>query len=208
MQLLTGSPEALTFRCTGCGNCCRELRVAVTALDVRRLSRATGLEPNALVDWLAPDAVDMTGEPQSFVELGSGRKLMVLRHRQPLEHERIEQRETAGCVLLDDQARCRAYAARPRDCQAFPFDFGAAATTAHRHLTLLPLTRCDYASDGHVSLDDAAAVDAARWSELAQYQAFVAKWNRRAWHRRRLHKSLGEQQQFLEAALEALDPRG
>jgi Fe-S-cluster containining protein len=32
----------LTFRCTGCGNCCRTLRVAVTALDVGRLAQATG----------------------------------------------------------------------------------------------------------------------------------------------------------------------
>jgi Fe-S-cluster containining protein len=196
MDVLTASPEARSFRCTGCGNCCRELRVAVTALDVRRLSRATGREPAALVDWLAPDAVDMTGEPESFVELGSGRRLMVLRHAE---------QPNAGCMLLGDDARCTAYAARPRDCQAFPFDFERSADAAHRRLTLLPLKRCDFASDGHVELEDVAAIDATRWSELEQYQAFVARWNRRAWHQRRLHQAIGSAARFLAAALAALE---
>jgi Fe-S-cluster containining protein len=177
------------FRCTACGNCCRDLRVAVTALDVARLATATSLPPSALIDWLAPDAVDMTGEPESFVELSEGRRLMVLRHRD------------GACTLLGSDNRCRAYAARPRDCRAFPFDFGApvASPDAPRRLDLLPLLeagRCDYAVDG--ANDDAALEleDRARWAELRDYQALVARWNRRAWHRRRLHRSAGDSPEF------------
>jgi Fe-S-cluster containining protein len=184
------SPQ--NFRCTACGNCCRDLRAAVTALDVARLAAATGLAPSALVDWLAPDAVDMTGEPESFVELGEGRRLMVLRQRD------------GACMQLGSDNRCGAYAARPRDCRAFPFDFSAPAASpdAPRRLALLPLPsvplgRCDYAVDG---ANDEAALeleDQARWAELRDYQALVARWNRRAWHRRRLHRSGGDAAQFL-----------
>jgi Fe-S-cluster containining protein len=160
------------------------------------LATATALAPSALVDWLAPEAVDMTGEPESFVELSEGRRLMVLRHRD------------GACVQLGPDNRCRAYASRPRDCRAFPFDFGApaAGTDTPRRLRLLPLLPlspssplggCDYAMDG---ANDEAALeteDQARWAELRDYQALVARWNRRAWHRRRLHRSPGDAAQFL-----------
>ena len=191
---MTSSPPVspLAFRCTSCGNCCRDLRVAVTSLDVARLAASTGSAPEALVDWLAPDAVDMTGEPESFVELSEGRRLMVLRHIQ------------GACACLGPDNRCRAYAARPRDCRAFPFDFTdpAPANPSGRRLGLLPLDRCDYASDGH---NDEAALeleDRTRWLELHDYQTIVARWNRRTWHRRRLHhRALGTAAAFLAFAL-------
>lgn len=176
----------LTFRCTGCGNCCRSLRVAVTAVDVARLARATGAAPSELVHWLAPDEVDMAGEPASFVELREGRRLMVLAHA------------LGACTLLDAGGRCTAYAARPRDCRAYPFDFTSAPV---RRLGLLPLGDCEYAEDGRNDAAELEAEDRARWAELASYQAWVAAWNRRAWHRRRLHKSVGDAADFLRCAL-------
>jgi Fe-S-cluster containining protein len=176
----------LTFRCTACGNCCRTLRAAVTGLDLARLTHATGSTPNDLVTWLAPDAVDMTGEPASFVELAEGRRLMVLRQ------------QDGACLLLDADNRCGAYSARPRDCRAFPFDFEQAPLSGGvRRLALLPLDGCEYAADGN---NDALALELAdrtRWAELADYQALVARWNRRSWHRRRLHKPLGTAADFL-----------
>jgi len=184
------SISPLAFRCTACGNCCRKLRVAVTALDVARLATATGAAPGSLVAWLAPDAVDMTGEPESFVELSEGRRLMTLRQRDD------------ACQLLGADNRCGAYAARPRDCRTFPFDFVEPPSQAGpRRLTLLPLDDCDYALDGE---QDAAALDAddrARWSELRDYQALVARWNRHAFHRRRLQRAIGNADRFLAFAL-------
>ena len=138
----------------------------------------------------------MTGEPQSFVELSEGRRLMVLAERE------------GACRLLGADHRCSAYAARPRDCRTFPFDFAAAVNAAQaqsappRHsLALLPPSSCEYASDGNNDVALLEAEDRARWSELQRYQALVARWNRRAWHRRRLLKSVGSSSLFLDFAL-------
>lgn len=128
----------------------------------------------------------MAGEPDSFVELREGRRLMVLAHA------------AGGCALLNSEGRCTAYAARPRDCRAFPFDF---ETVPVRHLRLLPLGDCEYAEDGRNDVAELEAEDAARWRELRSYQAWVAVWNRRAWHRRRLHKSVADSAEFLRRAL-------
>ncbi len=182
----------LDFRCTSCGNCCRNLRVAITARDLTRLLRATQRGPGDLVAFLAPDEVDMTGEPASFIELGVGRRLMVLAQEQ------------GACRLLGPDDRCGSYEARPRDCRAFPFDFGLPrATPGARRLRLLPLDGCDYAQGGAHQERELRDADAERWAELSEYQAFVARWNRRAYHRRRLGRGVGTAAQFLDYALGA-----
>lgn len=184
---------ALGFRCTGCGNCCRALRVAVTALDVLRLAHATQRAAHELVAWLAPEEVDMTGEPQSFVELGAGRRLMVLAQRD------------AACVLLGADDRCGAYEARPRDCRAFPFDFERRPDPSSRggapRLKLLPLVGCDHADDGTSDLQTLEREDAQRWHELETYWSVVARWNRGVFHRRRLGRAAGDASAFLTFAL-------
>jgi Fe-S-cluster containining protein len=181
------------FRCTGCGNCCRDLRVAVTARDVARLARATGLSGTELVEWLAPHEVDMTGEPESFVTLAEGRHLMVL-----AQHD-------GACRLLGADDRCQAYAARPRDCRAFPFDVEPGVDGVRR-LTLLPLGRCEYAEDGDNDAATLEAEDDARHRELAEYQARVGQWNRKAWHRERLQKRLRSAAEFLTEVVRELEP--
>lgn len=184
--------EHLDFRCTGCGNCCRDLRVAVTHRDVARLAGATGEPVHALVDWLAPDEVDMSGEPGSFVELSLGRRLMVLAHR-------AEQ-----CRWLDESFRCRVYAARPIDCRLYPFSIEPCPDGNSIALSLLSFTSCD--SPGTADLEPPqsdsiseralALRDEARWSELTEYQGLVARWNRLARHRRRLGRSVGGPAEF------------
>jgi Fe-S-cluster containining protein len=160
--------------------------VAVTALDVQRLAAATGKAASTLVEWLAPDAVDMSGEPESFVELSEGRRLMVLAQRD------------GACALLGGDDSCRAYAARPRDCRAYPFDFEPPPHpgSSKRRLALLPLDGCEFAEDGDNDADDLEAQDRLRFEELARYQAHVARWNRLAWHRRRLHQRVGGASDF------------
>ena len=183
--------DALSFRCTGCGNCCRALRVAVTASDVARLAAATARPPGELVEWLSPSAVDMTGEPDSFVELSAGRRLMVLAQSH------------GACRLLGEDDRCTVYAARPLDCQAFPFDFERERSQAVR-LQLLPLSGCDHAQDGQQDSAALEAVDAQRWRELTSYQLQVASWNRLVKHRRRLGHRAGSAAEFLMFALGTL----
>jgi Fe-S-cluster containining protein len=159
---------------------------------VQRLAVATGREQHELVEWLAPDVVDMSGEPQSFVDLSAGRRLMVLAQR------------GGACSLLGTDNRCSAYAARPRDCQAYPFDIARMSdASGKRHLALLPLDGCDYADDGAQDRDALEATDDARFRELERYQAQVARWNRLAWHRRRLGKPIGTATAFLEFMLTA-----
>ncbi len=184
--------DALSFRCTACGNCCRTLRVAVTALDVQRLTEATGMPQAELIEWLAPDAVDMSGEPQSFVELSSGRRLMVLRQ------------QSGACTLLGADDSCSVYAARPRDCQAYPFDIERLPdASGRRRLALLPLDDCLYAEDGANHRADLERTEDARRRELVRYQELVAHWNRQAFHRRRLGKPAGTASAFLAFAAEA-----
>lgn len=184
--------DALSFRCTACGNCCRALRVALTARDLQRLTEATGRSHDELVEWLAPEAVDMTGEPQSFVELPSGRRLMVLAQRR------------GACALLAADDRCSAYSARPRDCQAYPFDFERAPdASGKRRLALLPLHDCAYAEDGAQDPSALERTDDARHRELERYHELVAHWNRQAFHRRRLGKAGGTVAAFLAFALAA-----
>lgn len=187
--------DPLSFRCTSCGNCCRSLRVAVTARDVARLANATSLPLPQLVDWLAPDEVDMCGEPESFVQLREGRRLMVLAQRE------------GACRLLDASERCLVYEARPRDCRAFPFHVEL-ATDGRQRLTLLPLDGCEYAADGDNDAVTLAREDATRWRELRDYQTWVAVWNRQAWHRARLHKGLRCANEFLERSMARLTAEG
>lgn len=176
----------LGFRCSGCGVCCSQLRVAVTHHDLRRLVAATNEPLDALVAWLGPDEVDMTNEPGSFVELRAGRRLMVLAQRD------------GACRLLDAAKRCRAYAARPLDCRQFPFDFDRVdSETPGLRLSLAPLAGCDHAHDGRNDAAELVAGDARRWQELTEYQELVQRWNRLARHLRRMGRAPGDAAAFL-----------
>jgi Fe-S-cluster containining protein len=178
------APAPLGFRCTGCGACCKSLRVAVTHHDVLRLARATGAAPATLVAWLAPDEVDMTGEPDTFVELGAGRRLMVLAQRD------------GACALLGADDRCRAYAARPRDCELFPFDPELALDGSLQRLELLPFSACEAASDGSNDAVELAAAHARRERELHAYRQRVSAWNQLALRRRRFRHPVGDAARF------------
>ena len=174
----------LGFRCTECGACCKSLRVAVTHHDVVRLVQATGMKASELVAWLAPDEVDMTGEPDTFVELGGGRRLLVLAQRD------------GACTLLGADNRCRAYAARPRDCELFPFDPRLAPDGSLEGLELLPLSTCEAASDGVNDAAELAASHARRERELHEYRQRVRAWNQLALRRRRFGHPIGDGARF------------
>lgn len=186
----------LTFRCTGCGNCCRDLHVAVTGADLARLIAATGRTPEELVEFLTPDEVDMSGEPDGFIELRAGRRLMVLR------------RENDACRFLDQDQRCSVYAARPRDCAAFPFEVespslidSAAGSPLIRRLELLSPERCEAAFDGSNDVRAIAANDSAQKSELDAYRSVVAEYNRQVARRRRFGHRVPDAQGFFDFLL-------
>lgn len=190
LRIVDGAAH-LGFRCTSCGACCKTLRVAITHHDLARLSVQVREAPGALVEWLPPDAVDMTGEPGTFVELRQGRRLMVLAHRE------------GACRFFGADARCQVYAARPRDCELFPFHLERAGDDQAATLSLLDLEGCDYARDGSTEPETLAAANARRWRELEEYQASVARWNRLSKHRGRLGRAIGGADEFLTFVLAA-----
>jgi hypothetical protein len=86
--------ELLRFRCTGCGNCCKEPLLPLTAGDVRRISEHTGDKPKDFIRWVDRHGIEMDDEPEGFVMLRQGKRVMVLRH------------EGGGCTYLGDDNRC------------------------------------------------------------------------------------------------------
>jgi Fe-S-cluster containining protein len=167
------------FHCTECGDCCRRYRVPVTAADLARLSIATGEAWSALVEWLAPDGVDMTGEPESFVVLAEGRRLPVLAfHR-------------GACRFLGDDNRCGTYAARPACCRTFPLEFrdGKAARGSGQHAPAV----------SRVFLTVLRRL-ARRQEELERHISLVTRWNRHQRRRKMLRKPLENGGAFLRFA--------
>ena len=177
----------LRFRCTGCGNCCRDLRVPLTAADLRRLVDASGETAAQIIAWLEPDAVDMTGEPESMVLLdhSTRRALMTLAQR------------ASACRFLGADERCDVYSARPASCRLYPFEPSFGRRGGVRRLRLLPGTECDYARDGHNDPHALRVADEQRWAEHRQYLAQVDVWNRAQRHRARLGHALRGSQEFL-----------
>jgi Fe-S-cluster containining protein len=159
----------------------------VTHHDLTRLLSAIGERAQDLVEFLTPDAIDMTGEPETLVEFGEGRRMMVL-----AQHE-------GACRFLSAENRCTVYGARPSDCRLFPFDLTATAEGAT--LSLLPLDGCEFelSTDTDLDVEGRALVqrDAIRSRELSEYRALVARWNQLAKRRRRFGHRVGGAAEFL-----------
>jgi Fe-S-cluster containining protein len=184
LPVLRGA-EHLAFRCTSCGDCCRRIRVALTHHDLRRLSAGLGRPAASLVQWLAPEDVDMTDEPGSFVRLAAGRRLMVLAH------------QDGACQLLQADQLCSAYEHRPLDCRVYPFHLERDAAGAPLELTRLDNDRCGDQCPP-AELEQLTALDAQRWQELSDFQQRLLRWNQLASHRQRFGKPLGDEAAFLE----------
>lgn len=123
------------------------------------------------VECLGSDDIDMAGEPESFVELDVGRKILLLRH------------EGGGCHLLNGAGRCSEYAARPAACAAYPYAFSdGLASGQSRKLFVLPDSPCGEpaSSPGAVAADAVTCVEA----ELNEYFGLVRDWNRMQKRRR------------------------
>lgn len=177
----------LRFRCTGCGNCCRDLRVPLTDADLLRLTNATGRDASQFVCFLPTGEVDLIGEPGSLVLLDhdAGHVLMVLAQRE------------GACVFLGADERCTTYSARPANCRLYPFSASYGRRGGIRRLRLLSGTECDYARDGDQDAHALRVADEARWAEHRSYLAQVSRWNRAQRRRARLGYRLHGAPEFL-----------
>jgi Fe-S-cluster containining protein len=181
--------EHLHFACNGCGDCCRRHRVALTHLDLARLAHTVAAPLETLVEWLTPERVDLDAESASFVTLSEGPRLMVLAHG------------TRGCRFLGSDDRCGVYAARPRDCELYPFVLERNESRAPVRLSLFEPEPCGDRSPVPARAEDLVQADATRWAELGAYRERVARWNVLARHRRRLGHRARTASEFLAFAL-------
>jgi len=177
----------LRFRCTACGNCCRDLRVPLTHADVRRLAEATGRPASQIVAWLPTREVDLTGEPGSLVLLDhdGGHVLMALAQWE------------GACVFLGTDQRCGVYLARPGNCRVYPFAASFGRRGGIRRLRLLGGTDCDHARDGDNDVHELRVADELRWAEHRSYLEQISIWNRAQRHRSRLGRRVQGARDFL-----------
>jgi Fe-S-cluster containining protein len=178
----------LRFRCTSCGNCCRDLRVPLTHADLRRLVDATARPASEFVAWLPTREVDLTGEPGSLVLLDheAGHVLMALAQRE------------GACVFLGSDERCTVYRARPGNCRLYPFAASFGRRGGIRRLRLLAGTDCEYARDGQHQPHALRVADEQRWAEHRSFLAHISRWNRAQRHRALLGRRLQGARDFLE----------
>ncbi|MGE5784843.1 MAG: YkgJ family cysteine cluster protein [Myxococcales bacterium] len=163
----------LSCRCQLVPSCCTLVRVPLTHRDLKRLATSTGHPSSHFVEWLAPDEVDMSGEPETFVEVDLGRRLMVLRH------------ERGACLSLTNEGWCGTYEARPAPCAAYPyaFDEPRPLTSGVRRLFVLGDAPCAHAMPGRDDESARAAVQCVE-VELNEYVRLVSEWNRQQLRRR------------------------
>ncbi len=175
----------LKFRCSGCGNCCKDPLLPLTDQDVLRIAKRTGEEAKDFVRWVDRDGIDMDGEPEAFVRLRQGKRVMVMRHRR------------GGCYYLGEDDRCTIYASRPLGCRIFPFDPSFDKRGKLRRLRLIQATDCRYELDGAADPEQIRELSASHEAATLAYQARVAEWNREQTRRTRAGRAAQTAAEFL-----------
>jgi Fe-S-cluster containining protein len=180
--------RSLRFRCTQCGACCERFRVPLTGADVARLESLTGKVVETFAEFLPPTAVDMTGEPSSFLELPEGRRVPALKH------------DATGCVFLVNK-QCSVHAARPASCALYPFHVELGKRGGIRRLQLLDMTGCNPEWDSQAKQRQVSEQAEAMRRELESHWLTVADFNRAQRRRKQLSKPLLTSQDWWERSL-------
>jgi len=139
------------------------------------LVQGSGLRPAELVEWLSPDQVDMTGEPETFVRFPEGRRVMMLAWRE------------TGC-RFESHDTCAVHPYRPSSCRMYPYDVQLGRRGGIRRLKLLDVSRCEHTWTEPEPRHLVAFAAARHQAELRAYVVEVTRHNRRQEHRRRLGK--------------------
>ena len=177
--------DLLKFRCTGCGNCCKDPLLPLTDTDVARISESTGDDARDVVRFVDRNAIDMDDEPEAFASLRAGKRVMILRH------------EGGGCRYLGDDDRCTIYDARPLGCRIFPFDPSYDKVGKLRRLKLIQATDCLYELDGKNDPNAIRRLHQSYEAATHAYQERIAEWNRLQRARRRAGRGAQSSSEFL-----------
>jgi Fe-S-cluster containining protein len=175
----------LKFRCTGCGNCCKDPLLPLTDKDVLRITQRTGDDPQDFIIWVDRNGIDMDDEPEAFVRLRQGKRVMVMRH------------QGGGCRYLGQDDRCTIYGSRPLGCRIFPFDPSFTKQGKLRRLKLIQATDCQYELDGENDPDAIRELHQRHEAATSAYQARVAEWNKEQTRRARAGRAAQSAREFL-----------
>lgn len=177
--------ELLKFRCTGCGNCCKEPLLPLTGEDLARLASHTGSDPMSLVKFITKDEIDMDHEPEGFAVLRQGKRVMVLKH------------VGGRCVYLGEDDRCSVYTERPLGCRVFPLDPTFSKSGKLVRLQLIQATDCLYELNGQNSVRTLQSLNQLYDSAMLRYRAKIADWNRLQRRRKRDGRKAQSARDFL-----------
>jgi Fe-S-cluster containining protein len=150
----------------------------VTDRDLVRLVQIARRPARDLVRWVTSKQIDLDDEPEAFVRLRAGKRVMTLRH------------DRRGCILLDEQLRCSVYDARPLGCRVFPFDALFDRAKKLRRLELIPATECPYDLSGRHTIKRIRQQQTEFLDEVEAYQAKIAAFNSLQQKRRKLGRAL------------------
>jgi Fe-S-cluster containining protein len=158
----------------------------LTTRDLRRLVKHTGDPPSRIVRWVDRHAIDLDDEPEAFVQLRPGKRVMVLRH------------ERGRCRYLGKDDRCTIYGARPLGCRLFPFDPKFSQSGNLVRLNIVQATEsCPYELDGKNDPDGLRSLKERYDRAHREYYDTVAAWNHEQRRRRRAGKAAQTAGQFL-----------
>ena len=167
----------LNFRCTCCGNCCREPIVLITDEDIKRIQKFTGQSADEIAAFYPPSEIEWGLDNPGWIKLDSGWNIMGL----------IRKRD--GCQYLGEDDLCQIYEHRPVTCRRYPFDV---EFDSNEELSLLGINdsvECPYELDGHYEKRDIKALVDWEDAEEQPYFKLVNAWNK--------NKKAGPAEQFL-----------
>lgn len=158
----------LKFRCTGCGNCCRDTVVCVTDSDVKRIEKGTGREMDSFVRWVDEDGIQTAKRDPLWVKIGEGRRMMALKWV----------RGRRRCMFLGDDDRCTIYDHRPGACREFPWDLEFDDKERIRKVSLSKIVECPHEWDGTTTKDQLRKLGLKNQAVTDTYSEKIKDWNR------------------------------